>query len=1216
MSISLGDNIHKGSEKGYPKANLGYFQSGQETENADNVFVLVVHYDFKDTKGSLAPRLGDEKDVENLRVAFEKNRNCAFRELLSPKKDDLLNFLKDEHNLKLYFGAPPDEPAVFFLIILSHGTEDGVIFTDTVLSLNTKDEYETFTTEDVFKSIRDLFPKCLKGIFFGPCRGSIEERIEKCYHTQSETKREIEHAKNRNSCRITFEPNMRNLVILYSTVETTVSQRRVNTGTWLVECLCEHLNKMGQNEDVLQFFTAIQNKIHHKPFAESGSKGQTPELKMFTCDRRFFFHVLGPNNAVAGTSRSGSDSKFVKIESQVEKPQSIQFDWWDSDLNAALRGRSAVIFHQGEKTIYVSKLEAALNINLGFDTKTVIIDKELEDYFTNRNKQSWRNYGCFAAFFFAEIAEKGGEVCIQVSENVSIPVGKLLHRLLGPKNDGWIGKPKPFFLLNTKFATTDCAIMAKRLKLEEIILPATKNSGWMVLILQNIDIPQIEKFVDIFQSQEIKQISSSRSLQDYLVDFLIARPCNYAGNGPDAMMVSTLHCLLNFPQLDKSFVKPIFTVDYKADKETWDGFVQKCITQENQIFLLPSFPGSGKSTVMRELAFEMERKLEGATKIFLVILIQTSHLFYAAKREGKVPSLASIVSHATGTREIEIQNLIHEKKIMLLFDGFDEIYPLYRNQVRQVFAEAVLEKVPLWVSTRPHIEGEIFAKPGTGNKICRVQIMPLDDDQQIEFLCMTSKKPYDECRRRINFYRVNGSKDILENRLHLKMIAELDYKEWTNLYEIYEEIVQQKLKFVLNDNLSAFQRKSDDFYTKLKQLAVQFLFNGGICVVLEYPNNGIVTISNGRAQFVHQTFAEFLAAAHFVDWLHCEDEKMPFDIFKKEVFRQVRNFINMKIRSMIDDSKVQLALERYLQQCLTKFSLENFILREKLDAFASVAVNLITFIQTDKNQLNYVTTNELLVLACKRDENFALQLLNKGAYEKLTNQNTCTVEMLAGAIRNNFVRLFSKIQEKWMDLVQKDKSSINQAVIEAVGENHHKILQLLLEKGIVNASDKDNFQAALRTAVERNSVECVQFLIENTPRTAFLDVTAFGSDGFLINIETTKALLNTNDNADEPKTSLASRIFNSAVKYANADVAIFLLQNYGNVEDADFKVSPSALLDVSKWDDSHDKSVELCRWLVEKRRFKVYENDVKGHDAIFYAEKRGNSELCTYLKER
>ncbi|XP_059475272.1 uncharacterized protein LOC132196550 [Neocloeon triangulifer] len=517
------------------------------------------------------------------------------------------------------------------MIVLSHGNADGVIYTDFHRSSD-PDEYETFTTNELFKSIENTFPKSLKNVFLGPCRGGLEDRLFNPDKKNANQQNNLTN--NQNSSRVSFEPNMRNLIIFYSTVETTMSNRSVCSGTWLVTALCNELNRMKQNEELSIFLTGIQYRIHFDSMAID-DKRQTPEFKFFSCDRKFIFNRLDLTIAsVSGSSdRIENDAIGTPGIPEEEKPRSIHFPWFNPNSKKVLRGRRAVIFHQGEENKVTRELDAALTGNLGFETINVKIDAAGLKYYFNESDKSWTEYGCFAAFFFAEVDEQDdGQVCIRLNKNEKYPIGQLIHRLLGPKNGDWIGKPKLFFLIDSKSEDKDSAGSANTFNPDDF-LRATNHYGWLAFILRNPAL--LQNFLKIFESKEIK---GEKSLQESLADLQMENKKN------EAMMVSTLPQLLFFQQLQRHFIKPKFSIEgngFESGQEVkWEILLESNDIRENGIWLLSSLPGSGKSTVMREMSYELQRNFKDEIKV-VRLYISSRHLqpFSHGKRGKQKPPI-------------------------------------------------------------------------------------------------------------------------------------------------------------------------------------------------------------------------------------------------------------------------------------------------------------------------------------------------------------------------------------------------------------------------------------------------------------------------------------------------------------------------------------------------------------------------------------------------
>ncbi|XP_059479038.1 uncharacterized protein LOC132198814 [Neocloeon triangulifer] len=854
LSDSLIKTVEEGSNLHPPTGptQLGRFQTPSGKENAENVFVFVAHYDFK---GGVPPwpRPGDKEDVQCLRDAFETKRNCRFREWLAPHKIDLLKLLSDETILKKYFNSD-SEPSTFIFIILSHGYFDGMIFTETKIGDGPND-YDTFNTRDLFKSLETTFQKCLKFLFLGPCRGDLESFV---IDTSPDRKQPESCCSNEKiCCKISFEPNIHNLVIFYASVENTMARRDKFEGTWLVQCLIQELNEMKEDESVSHFLTAVQNRIHKKSIIDIVEVGQTPEFKIYPHNRKFKFSCIERMNCFT-RSKFGTDAT-----NPVQQP-SNDFDWWDPQSKSVLRGKLAVIFHQGSLKNEVKILELDLRENLGFETKIVQIDSDhIKKYFDDLVKKSWREYGCFAAFFFANISEsEDGQICIDLSRGEKKPIGELIQTLLGAEANDWIGKPKLFFLIDQRTVAAD-SVMFKEAKQIDF-LKATVHSGWFVFILQNKDL--LEKFLKIFEGEEIK---GDKSLQESLSNLLIYQEMN-TKEIPQAMMVSTLPHQLVFRQ---NFVKPDFRVQLDASAEEIDVNFKEIIRLANnknqhRVWLLSSLPGSGKSTVMREITFELRRSLKGV-KIFTIDLSRVCNIFSNAKvKKQKSPTCDSVIATATAKSQDDIENLIRSKRIIVMFDGFDEIYQKYRDEVLKFLLEMVGKSVPIWISTRPHEEETILKSLRNKGNVCRVSIRPLNKMQQRDFFQMISHQDEKKCEFQLDNLRKYGSNDILGNCFYLKMLAEIGVQAFTfelGLNDIYEKILEKKVSSTINSyNEVDYNEKFLSCKEKLEKLSVKYLqYDKVENVDSDVTNTGIVSLSNGNARFVHQTFAEFLAAGYY-----------------------------------------------------------------------------------------------------------------------------------------------------------------------------------------------------------------------------------------------------------------------------------------------------------------------------------------------------------------
>ncbi|XP_065346694.1 uncharacterized protein LOC135943955 [Cloeon dipterum] len=520
-------------------AKLGFFEiDGRETiQNADNICVLVIDYLCRDRDKCI--KNGDACDVEDLRTIFEKNRNCNFRDC-SKNKNDLLELLGDQQKLMDFFNLKGDVPSVFVLFILSHGGKDGKIETD---------DKELFTTDEVLDKLQGLerFQNCLKIVNFAPCRGPLED-------SKYDTNKSNTNYDNRNSCRITTRPGMHNFVVFYSTVETTMARGDTAKSTWFVRDICTCLNDLKNDEPLLKFFTIVQNRRHETLrvyWTNENNRylGQTPELKMFTQERKF---IISKPNITEKLSGSNDDiADMIKDDPYFS---------WESDDKKDIRGRSGFIL-SAVKSDQVRKMETVLQ-SLDFEVAYMNLTELIgyDDDSDKKKKEVFKlepDVGCILACIFGPVCEKVkkdeskkeeedviNEVCVRVEKDREIPITDILHRLVGPNNNTLIGKPKILFVVNVEAPETYHFPVDK----EDLQVSATNHSGWLVLILKYEG--AAKELIELFG-----KIDEKKSLQELLEPLLITRE----SNREDAVLLnSTLQYLIKFPIWPRTFVKPEF----------------------------------------------------------------------------------------------------------------------------------------------------------------------------------------------------------------------------------------------------------------------------------------------------------------------------------------------------------------------------------------------------------------------------------------------------------------------------------------------------------------------------------------------------------------------------------------------------------------------------------------------------------------------------------
>ncbi|XP_065334532.1 uncharacterized protein LOC135935876 [Cloeon dipterum] len=1170
------------------RARFGYFVSkDQTTQDADNVCVLVVHYDFKDAKTQLQEltqleikkdliRDGDDTDVKNLDETFGKNRNCNFRSILSPEKGKLLQFLSDREKLLQEFGCS-DVPSVFVLYILSHGDRDGLILTDYVKDdvrkivderrdghLHLSELFVSFTTTDVFESLKNLtgFDECLKLINFGSCRGELKDTIFPAI---------VDNFNNANSCRITYSPLTRNTVVFFSTVETTLANRDPATGTTFIHLTCKVLNSLEKDESLINVLTYIQNEIHKD--SVKGTAGQTPEVKMFSQDRSFVFSK-SPRDS------SKSDAMSIKRE----------FYSWKSSTGENMRRRLALLFSavtEGNKQL--NEVQTALSQNLDFETIKLKLSGKA---WTSINEgSSWRDFdiGCIFLIFFGLVTKnlETNEVCVQV-DGRETAVSEILREFIGPKNDQWIGKPKILFLLNQE---TSSSADASGFIQPYMRISATNHSGWLVLVLHNKD--DLQKLIEIFNGQKVK---TEKSLQEHLGNLLISE----SKENRD-FLNSTLQYPLNFPDWPSSFVQLSFSVtNSQKNKEydvSFDSLVNKS-AKEKQIWLLSSVAGTGKTTVLREMAFQLG-KLNPQFQILRVSLPRVPF----SSLDRNVTEIEFLVKATQNSKE-EIIKSIEHKQCVVILDGFDEIIrPDNQEKTLKVIEALEKKQISVWIGTRPN------AAEAIKNRISKaviVKIDPLKKKQQMELFQLETGKSRDDWE---DFLKKMTSKDILRNPLHLSLVAKYGAKG--NLYQIYDKVVRHKVKDTLIRK-AVDKNKEADFgeilaiaILDLQKLASNH-FRG-----VELPdyvkddlekNNyyGIASFQNNHGFFIHQTFAEFLAAQHFLREIEnsgdCDIQSSTeniADLFLGESFSWCRKFVDLFYSTVLNDAeKIEKRRASILR--VMKLDPDNFLGLIASDGCINIFKMVYPIITFSENQVGDRITvakdRTLLFKAIKGAEEIAIMLLDTDLINSDDELLIILPHLLNLVAESNACLFFEKLETKFPRLPEMihSRRSIIAAGVLAARKNHCEILHLLLQNGV----DKD-FQgdegSALYLAIWNGDIKCVEVLLKHGAKLA-IDEDGESWDPLMMAVEENdldlvKLLVEENISGlqrnketfeiNEVESEL--NVLHLAIQEGFIEIAKFLIEKspgLKNVENGD----DESLLQFS----AKNGNYEMCQWLIDE----------------------------------
>ncbi|XP_065337937.1 uncharacterized protein LOC135938275 isoform X1 [Cloeon dipterum] len=1232
-------------------ANFGYFRTGQR---AENVCVFVAHYSFAKYKENA--RLGNERDVANLRTTFETNRQCRFREWPSPRKKDLLHLLSDEKKMLQSFNTN-DAPAVFVIFILSHGSRDGLIYTD---HKTEGTDYDNFTTTEVIEAVKKNsgLENSLKLIFFAPCRGEITDVI----HSENQSN---DFRNNQNSCRIINFPDRENFVVIYSTVETTRAVRDEKQGSMIVQNACAAFNSLIKDCPLEVVLNKIQNKVH----LAINCAGQSPEVK-FVAHKSFT--VSKSETMVVARDEISTDARANTLK--VVKEDRSQFFSWLSHIHAEpVRSRWAAVISDSRDQ-NVDRLENVLKHTLDFDT--LVLDNTVSNlewiYKKAFGEQS--DVGCILLCLFAKIdVDESNEIVISIGGQ-RVTAGKIVHHFIGPDNEKWIGRPKLFFFINT---TISSDVLAKD---ETLQMRATNHSGWFVAILPNKDC--IEVLLEILQNKELKNGSS---LQELAMK-LLSDDSSAQKKLPKSQIASTLSHLLDFPDWPMRYIQPKLNVTVRnvptngsdvGKPNFWEDFVPEFTSAHRRtlgiksvevvkkeinfedlkadlngnsdsysVYVVASPPGSGKSTLVRELAYWANKSAINRSVAKINLLDQIEY-FEENEDDVDLLSFLKFALESTWIKNIS-PHVLKEKQIVIFLDGFDEICPFYRREGLSLIKEIAKSKIPLLITTRPQEEVNLFSALEHVSTT-KVEIKPLERNEQVALLKMLLRKSEDECTKILDDFETHGVQDILKNPFHLSLIAENIVPSNINLFAVYGQVVEKKVRQAMVQKES-YDEKSKIFNAKVKRrmkllqnVAVDFLKSLKIRKmsedeVNEVNNTGLLTIlPNKNVRFVHQTFAEFLAAQHYA--AEIETGKLEeSSFFSHESFKQSRAFIDLRLG--VADAALNEGLTAFLRRHLNA-PLLSTIVSENLEKMFKIVCPFFTFSPNEKEKILIEDGFAALQAACKTNEEIGLVLLEMCSSIESESKFSTLIEDIA---KNNFLRLCKALREKCAESWTSQESRKIIAANLASENGHTEMLKMLVEIGMsVNLKDR-SYRNALHYACEEGHVQCVHLLVENGARLEERD--ADGNTALLLAVKSSHAsesivqfLLEKGadptsaNNKKETALHLATKkgnvaIINLLLKKApaivdvknerdqtalllasNVGISRILIENGANVQSCDYELH-NPLHTASKSGNN-----EVVRYLLGLGRLNVDAHNINGSSALHLAAKNGHLKICEMLLE-
>ncbi|XP_059473664.1 uncharacterized protein LOC132195582 [Neocloeon triangulifer] len=974
------------------KPVLGYFGSNKDATDI-TAWALVIHYAFKGHENNME-RLGNEADVENLRSTFLR-RGCLFCEKGSLKKQELQEFFKDDLALKKFFLESAETkfevvgtekaPDVLFLFILSHGDENGEIYTEEKIKiLDGKPLYQSFNIEFIFGKLKEMsfLKDCLISVFLGPCRGTEEEQI---VHTCSSEDQKFEPVPS-DANRFLIEPNSKNFIVVYSTTEKMASNRD-SDGTWMVKSLCLVLNGLNRDMDILELLTSVQRHIDGKTRAHN--EGQTCELRYFPHQRFTFCRSLDePAKIIARDGRAGNLDNIRTIDG-------IEYYSWNPGSK-----RKAYIFKSQARDSF--QLEENLQ-NLYFTVETNHLQNLIPTLEKVAHGEEKIENICTMVIVMGAIIESKTatqkEICVDIGKTI-VPVQNLTRMFTGIESRKLLGDPKFFFLLDDLKRPQFTDGTSDRFEIS-----SANHAGIYSFLAIGEEV--VNGVIEGFGSPELR---TGGSIQTEMAKVIRSAPID---KSPLLTQVTTtLPCLVSFPGCANVYIQPSFEMQGKV--QDFDAMKMQITTATEKrpkiLWLLSAQSGMGKTLATEE----MSKRLQNSLSSFKIVTINAADLEHyeyfesLLEKEVETPDGTEFLRRILAAQHNQLasktqEELIENGKIFVMIDRIDEMTESEHKEFLMKIVQQLSTKFHVWIAARPE-EARNFEEEMKLANIIKFSLSGFKKKDQIKFLRAKLSLRDDEIRQKLENYRQKSTNEVLENPLHLYLFADMIAVDLQsdNLYDIYDNFFNERLKYVMKnyEYLDMTKRPHVSKQIKLRKATLR----KAACLValpkkvseikihktelsqVEKLDELIVT-SGAIRSFQHQTYTEyFLSQLFFEDLDTALLEKNDLIEFLTQVnFRQVRLFLDNAF--VTHEEKCKKFLTRLPPlNILAKEMKQKILLVICKEGLANLFGAFYQYVESNPSENAWFEEiqHECLYYACRSNEDIALLLIkSKNDLEKM-----------------------------------------------------------------------------------------------------------------------------------------------------------------------------------------------------------------------------------------
>ena len=616
---------------------------------------------------------------------------------------------------------------------------------------------------------------------------------------------------------------------------------------------------------------------------------------------------------------------------------------------------------------------------------------------------------------------------------------------------------------------------------------------------------------------------------------------------------------------------------------------------------------------------------------------------------------------------LNILNYTIKLKLIVLFDGLDEISPYYKDAVLDIIDDLKQMNTKIIITTRPHLKEELENRYG----VISYQMAKFSYENQKEFLknywrdnfkINNIEEKADEVLKKLRKLVNDRERKLTGIPIQLKLLSEIyldefDKDEELDLKLLYDKFVKKKFydihyKEKLNRNLfdprekDEINEKFETFKEEHEKLAFLNLLirekNQNIFqslkketkqLIKEYKtgakNYGIISgIIGDNSIFIHKTFEEYFCASHLSKNLN----KYKF-VFEK-ILLETDNKI---IRLFLNQNKLETNEEDFFGRLANKLFKRNKshimnVVREGL-------VKLLKYLIENGADVNAKDEHEWTALMCATEnDHFEMVkfLLENGA--KINAKNIYAETALILASKSCNLKTVKYLVQCGADVNAKDQHGYRGLLLAAI-YGRYDIVKYLVDNGAdVNAKSYYH-ETALILASAHNHPEIVKYLLDNGAdvnvanshkNTALILASEVGNIKMVTYLVEKGANVNATNNDNDSAFTLAEKkghleikefLANNgaspkaennklicATENGNYEIVKYLVENGADVNSKNNNNIPVLIL------ASMFRRFEIVKYLVEKGA-DVNAKGLDGYTALLLASFYGNLETLQLIIE-